>query len=235
MTAVREILLRNLESVQRRIAQAAARSGRDPAAVRVVAVTKYVSAEVAEELVELGIRDLGESRPQELWCKSESLAHRALRWHLVGHLQRNKVRRTLERAQWIHSVDSARLLRALDRVAGELAVRPKILIEVNISGEAQKHGFRPESLIEGWSDLEATDHLEVCGLMGMSAWGADEAEVHRQFGRLREVRDRLREMWPSAASVVELSMGMSADYPIAVEEGATVIRVGSALFAGIGP
>lgn len=226
-------LAENLETVRRRIAEAARRAGRDPAQVRLVAVTKYVSAETVRRLVEAGCRALGESRPQQLWAKAAALADLPIEWHLVGHLQRNKVLRTLPLAAWIHSVDSVRLLETIDRAAAELALRPKVLLEVHISGEATKQGFAAEELEGVVAEAARFAHVEVRGLMGMAGLEGGLDAARRQFARLRALRDRLRQVCPSSIELAELSMGMSGDYEAAIAEGATLVRVGSALFEGI--
>jgi hypothetical protein len=233
----------NLAAVRGRIAAAAARSGRAADAITLLAVTKYVSAETVRLLVEAGCRELGESRPQELWEKAAALADLPVRWHLVGHLQRNKVRRTLPLVAMIHSIDSPRLLEAVDH---ELAVSPgdavcqnreparlPVLLEVNISGEAAKGGFAPGDAERLLAELPRCPHVSVCGLMCMAALEGGLDAARRDFAALRELRDRLRGGCPPGVTLDQLSMGMSGDFPIAIEEGATIVRVGSALFEGI--
>jgi len=141
LDAIRPILERNLNHVRQRIADAAARCNHSPKEITLVAITKYVDVNIIRELLDLGQCALGESRPQQLWERVEALRDRKIEWHLVGPLQKNKVRKTLPLVQWIHSVDSVGLLEAVDRVAGELGVRPKVLLEVNVSGHPAKHGF----------------------------------------------------------------------------------------------
>lgn len=233
MAEWRDRLRENIQSVIQRARRAAEIASRDPDSVRVVIVTKYVSVEVARAVVELGHLDLGESRPQELWAKAAALSHYAPRWHLVGHLQRNKVRRTLPLTYFIHSVDSVRLLDELDRVAAQLGLLPRVLLEVNISGEATKHGFQPNELPDVVDRLQRWSHIQVCGLMTMSALdhvGEAAAEDYRQ---LRQLRDSLVEQVPGPHHFQELSMGMSRDFELAIHQGATMVRVGSAVFEGI--
>ncbi len=235
MSSLPEIVPRlrqNLARVQQRLQQALRQAGRAGETVLLVAVTKYVPAEVAAELVGLGCRHLGESRPQQLWHKAQSLSPEVL-WHQVGHLQRNKVRRTLRYARWIHSGDRWPLLQTLQQEAAAAGVRPKVLLQVNISGEEAKSGFRPEELPRIVPQLEQLPDLEVCGLMGMSGLGASDAEKSRQFRLLRQLRDQLRPLCPPGVRLQELSMGMSDDFPLAVAQGATIVRIGSALYEGI--
>lgn len=221
---------RCLAHVRERIAAACARAGRATSDVTLVAVTKTVSAEVAACLPELGVLDLGESRPQELWHKSTVLPA-TVRWHLIGHLQRNKIERTLPLVHMIHSVDSVRLLEALEREAERLGRAVPVLLEVNASGEASKHGFAPAEVLPLAPRLQTLRHVQVRGLMTMAALQEPEA-CRPTFRALRELRDRLRQELGEA--VAHLSMGMSNDFEVAIEEGATLVRLGSVLFEGVG-
>ncbi|MBX3411201.1 MAG: YggS family pyridoxal phosphate-dependent enzyme [Pirellulales bacterium] len=223
----------NLAAVRASIADAAARSGRPADAITLVCVTKYAGVETARAVAEAGCFDLGESRPQELWHKHDTLANPALRWHLIGHLQRNKVARTLPCAYLIHSVDSLRLAAAIEENARNQTSPARVLIEVNISDESAKHGFAPEEVEQGLVEMARLPHLRVLGLMGMASGDGKLATAQRQFASLRELRDRLARNCPPEISLGELSMGMSQDYGVAIEEGATLVRVGSALFEGI--
>jgi hypothetical protein len=226
-------LAQNLAAVQERIKAAAGRAGRAPEVVKLVAVTKYVDASIASALADAGCVDLGESRPQDLWHKAEALRERNLRWHLIGHLQRNKVRRTLPLAELIHSVDSTRLLREIDRESAALNRRMPVLLEVNISGDPQKHGFPPDEMVEALRVAAACPHVQVQGLMGMAGREGDLAAAREQFQHLRLLRDQLRKDPEPGFDLDELSMGMSGDFEVAIEEGATMVRVGSLLFEGI--
>jgi pyridoxal phosphate enzyme (YggS family) len=231
----------NLANVRERIASAAARSGRKPEAIRLVGVTKYASVEVTRALVEAGLADLGESRPQALWDKAAALADLPVRWHLVGHLQRNKVRRTLPLVSLMHSIDSRRLLTAIEQelalvaeADGPTSVQPRsALLEVNISGDAAKHGFAPAEVGPLIAELLQLAHVRICGLMAMGALEGGTDRARRDFAALRELRDHLQPLAPAGVSLEELSMGMSDDYEVAIEEGATIVRVGSAMFDGV--
>jgi PLP dependent protein len=220
----------NLSRVRGRIAEAAARSGRTADAVRLVAVTKYVSAEVARSLFEAGCRDLGESRPQVLWEKAAALADLPIRWHLVGHLQRNKVRRTLPLAAMIHSIDSVRLLEAIEQEPLESPAPIPVLLEVKISGEPSKYGVAPDEVEPLLVRAAGARRVAVCGLMGMASLEGGLGVARREFAALRTLRDRLRPRCPPGATLDELSMGMSGDFEVAIEQGATIVRVGTALF-----
>lgn len=229
------IVADNLARVRERIAAAAERAGREASDVKLVGVCKYVSAQVAAELVRAGCADLGESRPQQLWDKAAhtALANMDVRWHMIGHLQRNKVTRTVPIATTIHSVDSPRLLRAIDNTATANDLRPKILLEVNCSGEAEKHGFVPSDLREFASELGDYQAVEVCGLMTMASGDRNLTTAASNFATLRELRDELASTTSSGVELAELSMGMSGDFEIAIAEGATIVRVGSALWEGV--
>jgi pyridoxal phosphate enzyme (YggS family) len=230
---VQRRLEQNLSRVRGQIAEAAVRSNRSPEDVRLVAVTKYVSAEIAGMLVELGCHDLGESRPQALWDKAVALAGRGAVWHLIGHLQRNKVRRTLPNLGWLHSLDSLRLVEAVAREAEELGIRVRCLLEVNISGDPAKHGWSPEGLRRAIDTWKPQPSMEVVGLMAMAGLEGDRQQARREFAALRELRDALAERCPLGMALQELSMGMSGDFAEAIAEGATMVRVGSALLEGL--
>src|SRR5262249_35901947 len=191
-------------------------------------------AEVARPLLAAGCADLGESRPQELWSKAKSLAELPVRWHLVGHLQRNKIDRTLPLVSLIHSLDSLRLAEAISQSATKSANRTAALIEVNVSGDLAKHGFAPAEIERALPQLATLEQLEIRGLMCMASPEGDLAAARRQFSTLRELRDRLRPLAPPTIQLAELSMGMSGDFEVAIEEGATILRIGSAVFEGIG-
>lgn len=223
----------NLTSIRARIVAACRRAGRDPAEVTLVAVTKYAEPQWVRELVEIGHRNLGESRPQQLveragWFDNKAENH-AVRWHLVGHLQRNKARRVLPIAGLIHSVDSLRLLSTLDRLAGEENLTPRLLLEVNVSGEDAKHGFSPAELRANWDEVLSFQRVQIAGLMTMAPHTDNPEDARPVFRSLRELRDELRGELP----LPELSMGMSGDYEIGIEEGATLVRIGSSLFEGL--
>ena len=223
----------NLARVRSSIAEAAGRAGRRADTIKLVGVTKYVGPEVVRALVAAGLADLAESRPQQLWDKAAALADLPICWHQVGHLQRNKVRRTLPLVAMVESVDSVRLAAAIDQVASELGRRVPVLLEVNISGEAAKHGFAPSEIEGVLAAVAELRHMEVRGLMGMAGLAGDLEDARRQFAALRALRDRLRPVCPNGITLEELSMGMSDDFEVAIEEGATLVRIGSALFEGV--
>jgi pyridoxal phosphate enzyme (YggS family) len=215
--------------VKSKIVAAATRSGRNSDQIELIAVTKTFSPETIHEAVEAGQNLFGENRVQELMAKVPVLPP-DVRWHLIGHLQSNKVRKVLPVVEAIHSVDSLDLAGNIHRIAGELGVVSQIYLEVNVSGEASKYGFEPARLEADLEELLALDRLNVVGLMTVPPIGESGEESRRYFAALRELRDRLETR--SGKRLPGLSMGMSGDYETAVEEGATIIRVGSAIFGG---
>lgn len=223
---------KNYACLLQRIEAACERSQRPASAVKLVAVTKYAQLEWVQTLVRLGVRELGESRPQQL-IERVPLIAAEVNWHLIGHLQRNKARRILQSVSLIHSVDSIRLLRALDRLADELTLRPRLLLEVNISAESAKHGFSTEELLADWKTVLSLNNLQVEGLMTMAPFSENPENARSVFRRLRELRDRLAERSPASVALTELSMGMSGDFEVAIEEGSTIVRIGGLLYAGV--
>ena len=224
---------RNVDCVRERIAAAATRSGRTAGSVRLVGVTKYVDAPTARLLIEAGLKDLGESRPQELWAKWAALVELSPTWHLIGHLQSNKVRRTLQAHPLIHSADSLKILENISREAQLLSLTSELLLEVNVSGDAAKHGFPPGEVEPLLPQIARLPNIAVVGLMSMASREGDLDQARHEFAGLRELRDRLAANCPPEIALRELSMGMSGDYEVAIEEGATIVRVGSALFEGL--
>jgi pyridoxal phosphate enzyme (YggS family) len=235
MTQATKRIAENLAAVRHSMAEAAARSGRSVDQIRLVAVTKYISVERARSLVEAGCHDLGENRPQQLCDKAQQLRDLPIRWHLIGHLQRNKINRTLPHVQLLHSLDSTRLWQSVDQWAAQHGTRLPALIEVNISGDPGKHGFAPQEVSSAVQSAAAWPHVDVRGLMGMASLVGGQDRARRDFIALRQLRDQLVARSPPGLDLPDLSMGMSGDFVVAIEEGATLIRVGSALFEGVEP
>jgi pyridoxal phosphate enzyme (YggS family) len=217
----------NLDRVREQIAQAAAKTNRNSADVELVAISKTHEAEKVREAIEAGQTLFGESRVQEARVKIPELPSN-LRWHFVGHLQKNKIRHALPLFELIHSVDSLALAQDINRIAEEDGLHPRVLLEVNVSGEGSKFGFTPEKLREDLENLLALSRLSILGLMTIPPI-ADEAEASRKyFVHLRELRDQLQTEFH--VDLAQLSMGMTQDFAVAVEEGATLVRVGTAIF-----
>ena len=217
-----------IEAVRESIARAAGRSGRGASDVTLIAVVKTVSAEAVREALALGVTDLGESRVQEAEGHVADLGRRAARWHLVGHLQRNKARRAVELFDRMHSVDGAGIADALSRHAQAAGRVVRALVEVNVGGEASKFGVAPEGLQELLDGAVTLPGLAIDGLMAVTPLADHPADARPYFARLRALRDAAERAL--GRRLPELSMGMSGDFEVAVEEGATMVRVGTALF-----
>jgi len=222
-------IAQNLKITRERIVAAEKRAARMPGSVELLAVSKKWSAEVIAEAAAAGQLAFGENRVQELVAKVPVLAP-DLRWHLIGHLQKNKVKKVLPLVGDIHSIDSLSVLRAVDREAGKIGVRRRIFLQVNIGEDPAKHGFQAEELAEN-GVLEACDGLEnldLAGLMTIPPFSETAEGARRYFAALRELRDKVTAR--TGTALPGLSMGMSGDYEVAIEEGATVVRVGSSIF-----
>ena len=229
----------NLRAVQKRIAAAASRAGRDPAEITLVAVSKTQSPQTIRVAYDLGLRDFGENRAEEAEAKVDELPE-DITWHMIGHIQSRKAKRVSSLFSVIHSVDSVKLARRLDRLGTEGGEPIPVLLEFNVSGEASKYGFDAErwaedtgqrsTVLAAVKEILALPHLQLHGLMTMAPIVTDPEEARPVFVRLRQLRDGLAEAFPSAGWH-HLSMGMTDDFEVAIEEGATLVRVGRAIFA----
>ncbi|MCX7868651.1 MAG: YggS family pyridoxal phosphate-dependent enzyme [Terrimicrobiaceae bacterium] len=215
------------EAVRGRIAAACARAGRAPGSVALVAVSKTQPPEVVRAAHAAGIGLFGENRVQELVAKVPECPS-SITWHLIGHLQTNKIRKALPLCALLHGVDSLDLARGIERIAGELGLFPSILVEVNVSGEASKFGVRPESLPAVLEEVLRLRRVELRGLMTIAPLASDPEAARPHFRALRQLRDECAAKL--GAPLPELSMGMTGDFEVAVEEGATMVRIGTALF-----
>ena len=233
MVDLLKTLADNLACVREQIAQAAERSDRPARSVKLVAVTKYVDAATTAALLSAGCLELGESRPQQLLAKAAEPALSGAHWHLIGHLQRNKVRATLPLVDLIHSVDSLRLLSTIDTIAQEQGRQARVLLEINCSGDKEKHGLTAEEFRGLLAELSQYQAVNVCGLMTMAARTGGEQVAGKNFAALRTLRDAVAAECPLNVNLAELSMGMSHDFEVAIREGATIVRVGSRLLSGI--
>lgn len=221
----------HLADVRRRIEAAAERAHRAPADIRLIAVSKTHPASTVLEAARAGQLDFGENRVQEALAKiDETRAAGPIAWHLIGHLQSNKARKAAAAFQWIHSVDSVELVQKLDAAAAEAGTRPKILIQVDLAREATKSGAPMPDVPAVVAAARSARALQLAGLMIVPPIAGDPEEARPWFRQLRGVRDALVAAGTPAASLRELSMGMSHDFEVAIEEGATMVRVGSAIF-----
>jgi pyridoxal phosphate enzyme (YggS family) len=228
----------NIKGIYRAISHAAMRAGREPHDIRLIAVTKNVGADAVIRALEIGLRDFGESRVQEFRCKYEEMNERLgsaaggqkgyeIRWHLIGHLQKNKAKVAVEFFDLIHSVDSVQLADLLNRSAEKISKTQKIMIQVKLLDEDSKHGIAKQKTLELLRCIEEMKNLKIEGLMTIPPYFDDPQEVRPYFRELREIRDDAES---KGFRLPELSMGMSHDFEIAVEEGSTMVRVGTAIF-----
>ena len=220
-------LAANLEAVQRRIAAACERAGRDPASVQLLAVTKGHPPEVVRAAVDLGLTLFGENKVQEAKAKIPLCPGRT-RWQMIGHLQTNKAREAVELFDMIQSVDSLHLAAEINKRAEQAARTMPVLLEVNLAGEASKFGYRPEQLLADLEQINALPRLEIHGLMTMAPWTPEPEKIRTVFRQLRELKERCAAAL--GAPLPQLSMGMTGDFEVAIEEGATIVRIGTALF-----
>lgn len=217
----------NLDSIKTRIRAAAESSGRDPDGIKLVAVSKTHPPESVREVAAGGQMIFGESKIQEAQAKIPLLPP-SLEWHFIGHLQSNKIRKALPLFQLFHGVDNLKLALQMDRICGESGGTPRILLEVNVSGEESKFGFQPDRLRGEIAELLALRRVQVLGLMTMAPYSEDPLAAKPYFAALRRLRDELRGQ--TGAALPELSMGMSGDFEAAIAEGSTIVRIGSAIF-----
>jgi len=219
----------NLRSVEDRIAAAARRAGREPSSVRLVTVTKTVDRDRIRQAITAGAAILGENRVQEAKEKIEAFG-KAANWHLIGHLQTNKAKYAVKLFDLIHSVDNRELAKELDRQAGKIGKVQDVLIEVSIAGEAAKAGVGIGDTVQLVKEAAGLKHIRVLGLMTMPPFSDDPERARPYFRKLRDLADAVRKEAIAGVSMNELSMGMSGDFEVAIEEGATLVRVGRAIF-----
>jgi hypothetical protein len=244
--AKRTALAEKLEEIRDRIAAAAVKAKREPSEITLVAVTKTAAPEQVREILQLGVADLGESRAQVLTQRAaqltEYLSRRAIhgeggypdkvRWHMIGHVQRNKVKAVLPLVSLIHSIDSLRLAEELDTYGAKLDRKTPVLLQVNASEEASKHGVAVGAAVHLAEQIDSMPNLQFMGLMTMGPLDVPEAKVRQAFTRTREIFDELRWHKIGGTNLRHISMGMSDDFEMAIAEGSTMVRIGSALFGG---
>jgi hypothetical protein len=219
----------NIKSIKQRIARSCEKKGRSPDSVKLVCITKESDMSQAEEVLRSGVRDLGENRVQELAAKYKAIGDKAV-WHLVGHLQTNKVKDAIRMASLIHSVDSLRLAEAINKEAEKAGKVQDILVEVNTSQEASKFGFDHKDVFDFMKEVFLYSNINIAGLMTMAPEVDDPEKARGYFRFLQELRGKINELHITNHDLQELSMGMSNDFDVAVEEGATMVRIGRAIF-----
>lgn len=228
LTMYKTLLKENLPVVREAIARAADKAGRDPSDVTMVAITKAHPREALDAALELGLRDLGENRVEELETKVGILGREAATWHMVGHVQSRKAKQVVANADILHSVHSLKLARRLSGFAEEAGTRLPALVQVNMSGEEAKSGFEPAETVEALHQILELDGIDVRGLMTMAPFVDDEAVLRKVFRGLRGLQEQAGGL--SSYHGKELSMGMTNDFELAIEEGSTMVRIGTALF-----
>ena len=219
-----------LDGVRERIARAARRAGRDPASVRLIAISKTFSADDVRSAAAAGQTDFGENKVQEALPKMDATADLALTWHLVGHLQSNKAKKAGGRFNAIHSIDEPGLIATLEASALAAGRRVQLLVQADLAGEVTKHGARPEQLAAIFTAAAACRAVHITGLMLLPPFVDDPEQARPYFKALRALRDELVSSGVAPAQLADLSMGMSHDFEVAIEEGATMVRVGTAIF-----
>lgn len=220
----------NIDSILERTAQAAKRSGRNLEDITVIGVSKTVDAQRAKEAVEGGLINLGENRVQELVKKYDELSDINVNWHLIGHLQKNKVKYIIDKVSLIHSVESLSLAEEINKRALQHNLVANILIELNIGGEESKFGLSEESVYEFVKSMDQFENIKVLGLMTVAPYKENPEEVRWVFKKMKEIFDRISNMNLKNVDMKYLSMGMTNDFEIAIEEGANIIRIGTAIF-----
>lgn len=219
----------NLNEIKANIAASCEKAGRKAEDVTILAVTKTIDADRINEAVSLGLRDLGENRVQELISKYDDIKG-DVRWHLIGHLQKNKVKYIADKVCMIHSVESYSLMEEIEKQCSKIDKIMNILIEVNVSGEESKTGIKPSEVLDYVTKASGYPHIRVKGLMTMAPFDAENDELHQIFSKLYEISVDISSKKLDNVSMEHLSMGMTNDYPIAVEENSTIVRVGTGLF-----
>lgn len=223
-------LQNNLNEVQGSIKESANRASRNQEDITLIAVTKKMPPETIQEVISLGVTHVGENKVQELVDKYDIIGD-GVTWHMIGHLQRNKVKYIVDKVSYIHSLDSYELALEIEKRAGKINKKMKCLLEVNISGEESKYGLQPREVIPLLEQLKELKYVQIVGLMTMAPYVEDPEETRQVFKGLQALAEEIKEMKIDNITMEHLSMGMSNDYEVAIEEGATMVRIGSKLFA----
>ncbi len=233
LTTEKKIIAQNLADLQGRIKLASSRSRHNQGPIELVISTKYVEAQIIKVLYELGISCVGENRLQDTERKSKTLNDLDLHWHMFGHLQRNKVKKAIRIFDLIHSVENTRLAEEINKESLKLNKKTRILVEINVSGEESKYGLSPDDVIPFMYELSKMEGISVEGLMTMAPIVDDPEECRPVFRGLRGQSERIKEKNIYGIEMKYLSMGMTQDFEVAIEEGANMVRIGSAVFKGI--
>ena len=219
---------KNLLEVNKKIDEAAKGAGREVGEIKLIAVTKTYGADLINEAISFGVTDIGENRVQEIMEKYESV--KPVRWHLIGHLQKNKVKYIIDKVELIHSVYSFELAAEIDKKAKKIDKVQKILLEVNVSGEESKFGIEPKTCVDICREISELENVKIMGLMTVAPFTDDEELLSSVFSGLKGLAEKIRQENIKNVSMEELSMGMTNDFPLAIEKGATMVRVGTGIF-----
>lgn len=220
----------NIDGILERIAYVCERSGRNPDDITLIAVSKTVNADRAREAIESGILNLGENRVQELTDKYEKLSDTEVKWHMIGHLQKNKVKYIIDKIELIHSVESVELANEIDKRAAKSNLKVNVLVELNIGEEESKFGISEETVYDFVKSLEQFENINVSGIMTVAPFAENPEEIRWVFKKMKVIFDKLSSMNIKNSNMKFLSMGMTNDFEIAIEEGANIIRIGTAVF-----
>lgn len=220
----------NIDEILKRVESAAKKVGRDPEEITVIAVSKTVSADKAREAIEGGLKNLGENRVQELTSKYIQLQDSDVKWHMIGHLQKNKVKYIIDKVEMIHSLDSLELANEINKRAKQHNITAKVLIELNIGGEESKFGISINSIYDFVKSMEQFENIIVLGLMTVAPYSEDPENIRWVFRKMKEVYDNLSKKHYKNVTMNYLSMGMTNDFEIAIEEGSNIVRIGTAIF-----
>ena len=223
------MIIENLDSIEKRIEEACKRAGRDRSEVTLIAVSKTKPVEMLEEVYGTGIRYFGENKVQEL-CQKFEVMPKDIKWQMIGHLQRNKVKNIVDKAELIHSVDSLRLAEAIDQEAAKKGIVAHILLEVNMAEEESKFGFKAEEVMDAIEEIAKLAHIKVEGLMTIAPFVPNPEDNRRYFADLKKLSVDIRKKNVNNVNMSILSMGMTNDFEVAIEEGATMVRIGTAIF-----
>jgi len=218
----------SITEIQKRIEQASLRSNRNPSEIQIVAVTKYSTLETTKTVLDEGLIHIGESKVQDVLPKLDVLGDRGI-WHFIGHLQTNKVREVVGRFRYIHSLDRMSLAKEIEKWGKKKEFKTNCFVQVNVSGEESKFGLKPKEVLEFVKETSKMEYITICGLMTMAPFESDSENTRPVFRRLKELQEEVKSLQLPHAPVQDLSMGMSNDFEVAIEEGATFIRLGTIL------
>jgi len=220
----------NVDDILNRVKASAIRSGRKPEDITVIAVSKTVDSDRAREAIEAGLENLGENKVQEFTNKYEQLSNLNIKWHMIGHLQKNKVKYIIDKAELIHSVENLDLVKEIDKRAKQHQIVSNVLIEINIGEEDSKFGLNSENIYDFVKDMEQFENIKILGIMTVAPYCEEPEDIRWLFKKMKEIFDSISKMELKNISMKYLSMGMTNDFEVAIEEGSNIVRIGTAIF-----